>query len=597
MIPQEIRRAHVMAAVREIDGRGVPPARKPTKFTLVIDGQAYPPKYVLSLAARHATGKELRPDDFTGGNETNLFLRNLGFNIQPVGDASVAAVVEAPTISRKSAGRTDASHNERCPACKEAVFNLLRSLYGKVSRNYRWEAGSRLEYYASGPCSTHLKNIYASLSSLRGFDAFVRCELLPPCDFFVHEPGFAVEFDESQHFTACRKAALLAYPKDMKLGFDREKWIALCDQIMAEDHDPPYRDEQRAWYDTLRDFWPTMAKLLPTVRLHAGAFRWCSLDLNRPADVIRFRELLGLPPPRLGNQEIEFHSDSAPALARVLIAGPWVGDVGEARSLLERIASHWPQGQKVWCLVTPGAFVRFDRDALPTVGDNYQPPPEAVDKLFSVARQCCERLLDDRLRSALLRCARYLTVGVDSQKEKISRSQQHIKEIHSELVCLVDLKTGKIHVTGKAYPTTGQQGTLIRIPDLQSHFVSLDCGPTMVLGCHDLSIYSNRGESTTKQRWRKEIRAGFKQLAKKYKPAVVLHHPHTTIKKTTWIQSWNKLKEDLPSVKNFTGAGRYSEDDEGWAKRHPLDDVLERTKLGPTLDIVVHTRAKAVSGL
>ena len=77
MIPQEIRQAHVMAAVREIDGRGVPPTRRPTKFTLVIDGQAYPPKYVLSLAARHATGKELRSDDFTGGNETNRFLRSL----------------------------------------------------------------------------------------------------------------------------------------------------------------------------------------------------------------------------------------------------------------------------------------------------------------------------------------------------------------------------------------------------------------------------------------------------------------------------------------------------------------------------------------
>jgi hypothetical protein len=28
----------------------------------------------------------------------------------------------------------------------------------------------------------------------------------------------------------------------------------LCEEINAKDNYPPYRDEQRAWYDTLRDF-------------------------------------------------------------------------------------------------------------------------------------------------------------------------------------------------------------------------------------------------------------------------------------------------------------------------------------------------------
>jgi hypothetical protein len=37
-------------------------------------------------------------------------------------------------------------------------------------------------------------------------------------------------------------------------GFDRDMWLSRCRTIGAEDHDPPFRDEQRSWYDTLRDF-------------------------------------------------------------------------------------------------------------------------------------------------------------------------------------------------------------------------------------------------------------------------------------------------------------------------------------------------------
>ena len=50
-----------------------------------------------------------------------------------------------------------------------------------------------------------------------------------------------------------------------------------CDEIRAYDNDPPYRDEQRAWYDTLRDFIPEMKGFLPTVRVFAKDLAWCSL--------------------------------------------------------------------------------------------------------------------------------------------------------------------------------------------------------------------------------------------------------------------------------------------------------------------------------
>jgi hypothetical protein len=47
----------------------------------------------------------------------------------------------------------------------------------------------------------------------------VKSRTLRPCDFFVPNPGFIVEFDESQHFTKPRRIALQNYPEKIELGF------------------------------------------------------------------------------------------------------------------------------------------------------------------------------------------------------------------------------------------------------------------------------------------------------------------------------------------------------------------------------------------
>ena len=93
-----------------------------------------------------------------------------------------------------------------------------------------------------------------------------------------------MEFDESQHFTNPRKLSLSRYLDHQPLGFSRSRWIALCEKHNAKDNDPPYRDEQRAWYDTLRDIVPSLKGFQPTLRLHAQDFEWCSLDPNSSYD-------------------------------------------------------------------------------------------------------------------------------------------------------------------------------------------------------------------------------------------------------------------------------------------------------------------------
>ena len=59
----------------------MPKGREADKFLVLVDGEPYPPKYILSIAARVATGRELDPSEFSGGHEANAFLEGLGFKV------------------------------------------------------------------------------------------------------------------------------------------------------------------------------------------------------------------------------------------------------------------------------------------------------------------------------------------------------------------------------------------------------------------------------------------------------------------------------------------------------------------------------------
>jgi len=167
-------------------------------------------------------------------------------------------------------------HDERCRKCKTTVKLLLSRLFGKVEMNHAFDIGtlpgdfSRTLYYKN------LKQIYEALQHCRGYKDFVRRKTLPNCDFFVPAAGFVVDFDESQHFTPLREQSLRLYPTGLPLGFDRERWIELCSRIRAKDNYPFYRDEQRAWYDTLRDFIGPIKRLKPTIRFFSRDLQWWS---------------------------------------------------------------------------------------------------------------------------------------------------------------------------------------------------------------------------------------------------------------------------------------------------------------------------------
>ena len=80
-IIERITRAHIEKAIKQIDAqKWVPERRNSRKYSLHYNGHDYPPKYLIMLAGKIATGKTLTTDDHSGGeHDSNRVLLNLGF--------------------------------------------------------------------------------------------------------------------------------------------------------------------------------------------------------------------------------------------------------------------------------------------------------------------------------------------------------------------------------------------------------------------------------------------------------------------------------------------------------------------------------------
>jgi hypothetical protein len=81
VIPSNITREHIIEAIKEIRRSGVPYHRESVNWSLLHNGEQFPPKYVISLANKFANDRELDPHQFKGGYEANNFLKDRGFEI------------------------------------------------------------------------------------------------------------------------------------------------------------------------------------------------------------------------------------------------------------------------------------------------------------------------------------------------------------------------------------------------------------------------------------------------------------------------------------------------------------------------------------
>ena len=95
MIPTHITKDSIKKALIYIDRYGIPKDRHSVKYSLKYDGKLYPPKYVISIANKFESGEEWEPEHFSGGQETNQYLENLGFTIVTTGTRSIVYPIES----------------------------------------------------------------------------------------------------------------------------------------------------------------------------------------------------------------------------------------------------------------------------------------------------------------------------------------------------------------------------------------------------------------------------------------------------------------------------------------------------------------------
>jgi hypothetical protein len=100
-----VAKQHVVQACHLLDSGEARPTRPAQSTFLIVNGKRYPAKFVRGLAYRLATGRELRSDEYSGGEETVRFFRSLGMTTAHVREPSVEregsafASCDCPTVA------------------------------------------------------------------------------------------------------------------------------------------------------------------------------------------------------------------------------------------------------------------------------------------------------------------------------------------------------------------------------------------------------------------------------------------------------------------------------------------------------------------
>jgi hypothetical protein len=251
-----------------------------------------------------------------------------------------------------------------------------------------------------------------------------------------------------------------------------------------------------------------------------------------------------------------------------------------ANAVLEAVAESWPQGLRARYVITAGGFISFEWPQHLVVRIPSRPKPKEVKELTQYAAIACEDFLTLSLRRKLGRVSDFVSLGADSKSENEDRS--------AELVVLLDLHSSRKWVTGKSYPIGRQESVLVRINDLSTHQIEIGSNRVLLLGCHDLNMFSNRSRRNAKG-WRaKQIRE-MRRLTSNFVPTVALQHPHYTQSPHSWGTALGGLRALTvrAGVENFTfaGAGRWCNPD-GKSLR-PLDRCLRATADGNVVTAVV----------
>ena len=247
------------------------------------------------------------------------------------------------------------------------------------------------------------------------------------------------------------------------------------------------------------------------------------------------------------------------------------------RTLFSCLTRHWPDGAFVHTLMTAGGFVQLEMQVPSTVHKGWDSRPCDIKPFVAEAAGVVKAVLSKRVLKAMRGKVRVLTVGIDVNPGE---------DFSAELVAIVDVSTGRVkRWTGKSYPCGWQVPFLVQVVDIGSHLIRI-CGERLlVLGCHDLNMFSARARATMnrngplRRRSDEMIRA-----ARRFRPTIAVQHAHHTDSPRTWSTAWGGLRSQLATHLKAWATGIVYDDPD---PRSSLEAVCNRTASGDQIDIVV----------
>lgn len=298
-----------------------------------------------------------------------------------------------------------------------------------------------------------------------------------------------------------------------------------------------------------------------------------------------------------------------PQVARIVVSGrtyrqDQLDNRIEARSmLLDAFKSGLLPAGRTTITVTPGGFVRAP---LP---DNYDGDrgwdsrKRDLRKLIAYAEEAVNAVMSGNVLRLARERTRFLTLGIDLNRER--QKEERISDdhycrptcprscTHAELVAVFDTVAGKtVHWTGKSYPTRWQEHSLVHVKDLESHFFQVGSQRLVVLGCHDLFLFINRGRQSANGSSPKELRRTLmRELASKFRPTMILHHPHSTYSPKIWASPWSAARTALPTARIWVSGIAFCGNPEPrhlWKRWQTLEDTRRATaSQAAVLDLTV----------
>ena len=303
---------------------------------------------------------------------------------------------------------------------------------------------------------------------------------------------------------------------------------------------------------------------------------------------------------------------SAPRIVRIVVEG-WTytlrdsNNLSKARDLLSRAfaSKRWPPG-KATIAITPGGFIRTPLPCSYCGCRGWDSRKRDLRKLIPHAQAAVDAVMCGQVLEAARQRTRFLTLGVDlngdrNKEDRIGGDHSCRRTCpqectHAELVAVLDTSSGQVvRWTGKSNPTKCQQHSLVHVKDLETHFLELDSERLLLLGCHDLHLFSGRGrESIRKPTRREERRQWMLGRAQEFEPTMILHHPHTTYSPYVWSGAWGGTRNRVPESAEVGASGiafcGNTEPLECW---QTLDATLDATAFGDGIfDVVIRGYAR-----